>query len=76
MGSRRGATGPSPKKLSWQSIWATRANGQIDLQREEKLRETRAQGRKERYFLLSDMRVPCLKEEESQFARVHLLYYM
>jgi hypothetical protein len=53
-----------------------RANGQMDLQREEKLREMRAQGRKERYFLLSDMWVPCLKEEESQFARVHLLYYM
>ena len=50
MGCMRGATGPSPKKLSWQSIWATHANRQTDLQREEKLRETRAYGRKERYF--------------------------
>ena len=77
MGSRRGATGPSPKKLSWQSIWATRANGHTDLQREQKAKRNESTGKKGKIFFTKRyVWVPCLKEEESQFARVHLLYYM
>ena len=50
MGSRRGATAPSPKKLSWQSIWATRANGHTDLQREQKAKRNESTGKKGKIF--------------------------